>query len=152
MIFHYHTNYKILLDDLHTPVSTYLKVRDLFPQSALMESSDHHGTENNRSFIGLNPIASIRINNNKATAFFPDHSQEEIPIDEVSNVENTINDFLAHFQITGDYAYYCGLYGYTSFNAIHYFEPVDIKNSTENKNDAPEILYILYKYIYSLLK
>lgn len=147
MIFHYHTNYKILLDDLHTPVSTYLKVRDLFPQSALMESSDHHGTENNRSFIGLNPIASIRINNNKATAVFPDHSQEEIPIDEVSNVENTINDFLAHFQITGDYAYYCGLYGYTSFNAIHYFEPVDIKNSTENKNDAPEILYILYKYI-----
>lgn len=74
MIFHYHTNYKILLGDLHTPVSTYLKVRDLFPQSALMESSDHHGTENNRSFIGLNPIASIRINNNKATAVFPDHS------------------------------------------------------------------------------
>lgn len=49
----YHTAHKVLLGDLHTPVSTYLKVRDLFPQSALMESSDYHGSENNRSFIAL---------------------------------------------------------------------------------------------------
>ena len=57
----YTTAYKTLLGDLHTPVTTYLKVRDLFPQSVLMESSDYHGVENNRSFIGLNPIASISI-------------------------------------------------------------------------------------------
>ena len=54
--FTYTTRYKTILGDLHTPVSTYLKVRDIFPQSALMESSDYHGSENNRSFIGLNPV------------------------------------------------------------------------------------------------
>ena len=60
--FTYTTRCKTILGDLHTPVSTYLKVRDIFPQSALMESSDYHGSENNRSFIGLNPVASIGIN------------------------------------------------------------------------------------------
>ena len=64
--FTYTTRCKTILGDLHTPVSTYLKVRDIFPQSALMESSDYHGSENNRSFIGLNPVASIGINHGTA--------------------------------------------------------------------------------------
>ena len=80
MTYHYHTHHKVLLGDLHTPVSTYLKVRDLFPQSALMESSDYHGTENNRSFIGLNPIASVSVSHGIATLLYPDHSREEIEI------------------------------------------------------------------------
>ena len=49
--FIYTTKHKTMLGDLHTPVSTYLKVRDIFPQSALMESSDYHGSENNRSAL-----------------------------------------------------------------------------------------------------
>lgn len=32
---------RILPADLQTPVGIYLKVRDLFPQSALLESSDY---------------------------------------------------------------------------------------------------------------
>ena len=53
--FAYTTRYKTLPGDLHTPVSTYLKVRDLFPQSILLESSDYHGVENNRSFYRTEP-------------------------------------------------------------------------------------------------
>ena len=145
MTYHYHTNHKVLLGDLHTPVSTYLKVRDLFPQSALMESSDYHGSENNRSFIGLNPIASISVSHDVATAIYPDHSREETPISEACTVEDVMNRFLARFRVEGEYADYCGVYGYTSFNAVRYFEPVEVKDSTEAKNDAPDILYILYK-------
>ena len=66
--YHFQTEHKVLLGDLHTPTGTYLKVRDLFPQSILLESSDYHGTDNNRSFIGLDPIAHITINQNTATA------------------------------------------------------------------------------------
>ena len=76
----YTTIHKSILGDLHTPVSTYLKVRDLFPQSVLMESSDYHGTENNKSFIGLNPIASISINHGKAIATYPDGTAEETSV------------------------------------------------------------------------
>lgn len=143
----YITNHKSLLGDLHTPVSTYLKVRDLFPQSVLMESSDYHGVENNRSFIGLNPIASIHINHGVATFVFPDGQQEERNISDDYQVEQAIREFISHFQVEGEYAGYCGLYGYTTFNAVRYFEKIQVKDSTDAKNDAPEILYILYKYL-----
>lgn len=146
-IFTYTTRSKTVLGDLHTPVSTYLKVRDLFPQSALMESSDYHGSENNRSFIGLNPVASIGINHGIATATYPDGSREEHPITENYRVEKAINDFLSHFQVKGEYSHYCGLYGYTTFNAVRYFENIPVKDSRDPKNDAPDMLYILYKYL-----
>lgn len=145
--YHYQTQYKTVLGDLHTPVSTYLKVRDLFPQSALMESSDYHGTENNRSFIGLDPVASIGINHGIATATYPDGTTEERPIDSTYRVEEALTDFLRHFQVTGEGSNYCGLYGYTTFNAVRYFENIAVKDSRDAKNDAPDMLYILYRYL-----
>ena len=143
----YTTVYKTLLGDLHTPVTTYLKVRDLFPQSVLMESSDYHGVENNRSFIGLNPIASIAISHGQATAKFPDGTQETKDINEQYRVEQAISDFLTRFRVEGEYTHYCGLYGYTTFNAVRYFEHIPVKDSTSSINDAPDMLYILYKYL-----
>lgn len=143
----YITHYKNLPGDLHTPVGTYLKVRDLFPQSVLMESSDYHGVENNRSFIGLNPIASIRINHGTVLFSFPDGKTEERLLTESYRVETAMQEFISRFHVTGEYAGYCGLYGYTTFNAVRYFEHISIKDSTDAKNDAPEILYILYKYL-----
>lgn len=143
----YTTHHKSLLGDLHTPVSTYLKVRDLFPQSVLMESSDYHGVENNRSFIGLNPVASIRINHGIALFSFPDGTTEEKSITEEYRVETALQEFISCFHVMGEYAGYCGLYGYTTFNAVRYFEHIPVKDSTDAKNDAPEILYILYKYL-----
>lgn len=143
----YTTAYKTLLGDLHTPVTTYLKVRDLFPQSVLMESSDYHGVENNRSFIGLNPIASISISHGKATTKFPDGTQEVRDIDDHYRVDQAISDFLTRFQVEGEYAHYCGLYGYTTFNAVRYFEHIPVKDSISTINDAPDMLYILYKYL-----
>lgn len=143
----YTTAYKTLLGDLHTPVTTYLKVRDLFPQSVLMESSDYHGVENNRSFIGLNPIASISISHGKATAKFPDGTQEVRDIDDHYRVDQAISDFLTRFQVEGEYAHYCGLYGYITFNAVRYFEHIPVKDSISTINDAPDMLYILYKYL-----
>lgn len=145
--FTYTTKHKTMLGDLHTPVSTYLKVRDIFPQSALMESSDYHGSENNRSFIGLNPIASIGINHGVATTTYPDGSTEEHTITDGYKVDYVITDFLNHFKVSGEYNHYCGLYGYTTFNAVRYFEHIDVKDSRDPKNDAPEMLYILYKYL-----
>ena len=145
--FTYTTAHKQLLGDLHTPVSTYLKVRDLFPQSILLESSDYHGVENNRSFIGLNPIAGIAISHGKAVFTLPDDSREERPVDDTYRVEDAFRDFLSRFRVSGEYCRYCGLYGYTTFNAVRYFEHIPVKDSHDPKNDAPDLLYILYKYL-----
>lgn len=78
MKYDYQTVSRTMLGDLHTPVSTYLKVRDIFPQSALMESSDYHGSENNRSFIGLCPVASVSIDHAVAVFCLPDGTRENI--------------------------------------------------------------------------
>lgn len=145
--YNYQTCSRTLLGDLHTPVSTYLKVRDLFPQSALMESSDYHGSENNRSFIGLCPLASVSIEHGTAIFRLPDSIRETHPITQEYRVENALEDFLNRFHVEGEYANYCGLYGYTSFNAVRYFEDIPVKDSYERTNDAPDMLYILYKYL-----
>ena len=145
--YRYTTQVRTLPGDLHTPVSTYLKTRDLFPQSALMESSDYHGNENNRSFIALNPIASISITHGLVTTTYPGREKEVRPLTKDYTVDRAMDAFMKHFQVEGEYANYCGLYGYTSFNAVGYFENIDIKDSSDPHNDAPDILYILYKYL-----
>lgn len=145
--YRYTTLSRTLLGDLHTPVSTYLKVRDIFPQSALMESSDYHGSENNRSFIGLCPVASFSIDHGTAVFRLPDADREEHPVDDGYRAEDALKDFLSRFHVEGEYGNYCGLYGYTSFNAVRYFENIPVKDSREATNDAPDMLYILYKYL-----
>ena len=79
------------MGDLHTPVSIYLKVRDIYPESALLESSDFHGNENSLSFIALRPLASIGINNGECTATFPDETREVTPLTEDYNVPEAMN-------------------------------------------------------------
>ncbi len=145
--FTYTTTHMPLPGDLHTPVSTYLKVRDLFPQSILLESSDYHGVENNRSFIGLDPTASIAISHGRAVFTLPDGSREERQMDDTYRVEDAFRDFLSRFRVSGEYSHYCGLYGYTTFNAVRYFEHIPVKDSHDPKNDAPDLLYILYRYL-----
>ena len=143
----YHTVHKTVLGDIHTPVSTYLKLRDLFPQSALMESSDYHGSENNRSFIGLKPIAHVEVSHGTASLVYPDGTCRKHDIDADYTCARAVSDFIASFEVSGEASNYCGLYGYTSFNAVRYLENIAVKDSTESVNDAPDILYILYKYI-----
>ena len=141
----YHTASKKILGDLNTPVSTYMKLRDDYPMSALMECSDYHGGENSKSFIGVHPIASVSIEHGKGICKFPDATQTEHEITKEYGSAQLINDFLSVFDVSGDNAAYCGLFGYTSFNAVRYFENINVKDETQEKNDAPDLLYILYK-------
>lgn len=146
-MFHYTIKSIALPGDLSTPVSTYLKVRDLFAQSALMESSDYHGSENNRSFIGLEPLASFSVSHGKAIMLYPDKTEHQVGITDSYSVSDAFDDFIKMFSVEGNDSAYCGLYGYTSFNAVRYFEHIDVKDSKEAKNDAPDIHYIMYKYL-----
>lgn len=143
--YQYRTASKKVLGDMVTPVSAYMKVRDDYPQSALMESSDYHSGENSKSFIGLHPIGSISISHGKAVGEYPDGRQTEHDISETYSAADAINEFIHSFEISGEHAHYCGLYGYTSFNAVRYFEHINVKDETQEKNDAPDMMYILFK-------
>lgn len=135
------------MGDLHTPVSIYLKVRDIYPESALLESSDFHGNENSLSFIALRPLASIGINNGECTATFPDETREVTPLTEDYNVPEAMNAFLGRFKVEGADKKVCGLFGYTAFDAVRYFENIPVMEVHHEENDAPDMLYLLYKYV-----
>ena len=145
--FEYTTTSRTILADLYTPVGVYMRLRDIYPQSALMESSDYHDANNSRSFIGINPIASVAIGHGQATVSFPDGSTERHEVNKDYRSDKAIHALIDHISVTGEYADSCGLYGYTSFNAVRYFEDIAVKDETQEKNDAPDMLYILYKNI-----
>lgn len=144
-MFRYTTTTITILADLHTPVSVYMRLRDIYPQSALMESSDYHEKDNSRSFIGLNPVASVSISHGEAVCTFPDGTSTRHTVDHDYRSDNAINDFLDQFAVSGEHSEYCGLYGYTAFNAVHYFEDIAVKDTTMAKNDAPDMLYIFFR-------
>ena len=145
--FKYITISKKILADFHTPVGVYLRLRDLYPQSALMESSDYHDAQNSRSFIGINPIASVAIGHGKSTVTFPDGSVSRNEISSEYNAAKAIHELIDNICVDGDDKQLCGLFGYTSFNAVRYFENIAVKDDTQEKNDAPDVLYILYKNV-----
>ena len=145
--FTYTAKARTILSDLYTPVGVYMRLRDLYPQSALMESSDYHDQNNSRSFIGVNPMAQVAISHGEAVCTFPDGSRTSHEVNAEYRCDKAINDFTSRLKVDGEMAHYCGLYGYTSFNAVRYFEDIAVKDETMEKNDAPDMLYILYKDI-----
>ena len=154
--FNYTPQTRKILADLYTPVGVYMRLRDIYPQSALMESSDYHGTENSRSFIGVHPIASIAVGHGVVTATYPDGrvEEKELPVFGEGKgekcklaISKAFNDFIQAFHVEGEGSECCGLYGFTTFNAVRYFENIPVKDTTMEKNDAPDIYYIMYKNI-----
>lgn len=145
--YHYQTTSKTILADLYTPVGVYMRLRDLYPKSALMESSDYHDANNSHSFIGINPIASVAIGHGLASVSFPDGSSIRQPLSADFGSAEAIHSLIDNIHVTGDDAHLCGLFGYTSFNAVRYFEDIAVKDETQKKNDAPDMLYILYKVV-----
>ena len=152
--FNYTTKTRKILADLYTPVGVYMRLRDIYPQSALMESSDYHGSENSRSFIGVHPMASIAVGHGIVTVTYPDGKVEKQELPAFGEgkgeecklaISKAINDFVKSFHVEGKD--FCGLYGFTTFNAVRYFENIPVKDTTMEKNDAPDIYYIMYKDI-----
>lgn len=124
-----------------------MRLRDIYPQSALMESSDYHEKDNSRSFIGINPIASVAIGHGVATIHYPDGSVMKHEVNKDYRSDKAIHALIDYIKVEGDDAASMGLFGYTSFNAVRYFEDIDVKDETQEKNDAPDLLYILYKVV-----
>ncbi|MBP5537328.1 MAG: anthranilate synthase component I family protein [Bacteroidales bacterium] len=136
---------RTILADMHTPVGSYQKLRDLYPTSMLLECSDYNDPANSRSFIGIKPMGSVAIAHGNATIIFPDGSKKEHAVDDEYMARDAIHDFLDRIKIQGDGANLFGLFGYTSFNSVRYLEGIHIKDQTMEKDDAPDLYYIMYR-------
>ena len=150
-IYQLHTNFKQILADTITPVSIYLKIRDKFPNSILLESSDYHTADNSFSYICCNPIASIKLENNSIVKTFPDGISEETAISIDTNLPKVIEDFASQFQPEKNNFKFInnGLFGYISYDAVQYFEKIEI---TKKANDLsiPELFYAVYQNIIAI--
>ncbi len=141
------TTTKQLLADTLTPVNIYLKLRDVFACSILLESSDYHGHENSLSFICCEELASFEAKGNTAEARFPDGKVVRESLQTKSSAVSFLEKFRSSFDITGNDAVKyptSGLFGYMAYDAIRFFEDVAI---TQREVIVPDILYKLYRYV-----
>ena len=145
------THYKKILADTISPVSVYLKVRDKFPNSILLESSDYHGNDNSFSYICCNPIASIKVENSIVTKTYPDKSTEKTSVC-ADKVTMEIDAFTKQFETQKDTSFKFinnGMFGFTAYDAVQYFEDITISKK-ENSIEIPELYYAVYQNIIAI--
>lgn len=149
--FKLHTNHKQILADTITPVSIYLKIRDKFPNSLLLESSDYHASDNSFSYVCSNPIATIKVEGNKIFKTYPDGSSEETEITSQTKIPETIQEFASQFeQEKNDFKFINnGLFGYIGYDAVRYFEKITIETKEKNL-EIPDIFYAVYQNVIAI--
>jgi anthranilate synthase component 1 len=146
------TNIKEILADTITPVSIYLKVRNAYPNSLLLESSDYHTSENSFSFICLNPLASFIVEKGRAIQNYPDGKQVINDLKDIKSFNKHFNEFSDAFEQAGEgkQVRVNGLFGYTSYDAVQYFETLKFKCPVNSEYAIPDVRYSIYKYIISI--
>jgi anthranilate synthase component 1 len=138
---------KKVLADTITPVSIYMKLRDVFPYTILLESSDYHGTKGSWSFICVKPLATFIVEKGKITERFPNDNLAVTHTSDSVSVSERLNLFLKTFVCEGEQVPVNGIFGYLSYDAIEYFEQIKLKTKIDEKRCIPEIYYSFYKYI-----
>lgn len=147
-----HTTHKKLLADTTTPVSIYLRMRDVFPNSILLESSDYHSRENSMSYICCDPIAGISLNDTVLSAYFPDGSTKETSAENLDLIQEVTN-FRSQFSSTDETAFKFisnGLFGYFTFESIEYFEDIKLKTERSGQRNIPLLQYHIYRYVIAI--
>ena len=142
-------NSKKMLADLQTPVGIYLKIRDLYTNSVLLESSDYHGVENSYSYIGFCPIGGISVNQFLIKEEYPDGSKIETPVTGKLTVAERFDAFLKSVELVknDNPVGINGLFGYSSYESVQYFEDVKLKARETVPGSMPGLHYVLFKYI-----
>ena len=137
---------KKLLADTLTPVNIYLKLRDVFAGTILLESSDYHGHENSLSLIGFDPIASFMVKDADVQIKYPDGRQRKEKLTEKGSAVLLLEEFYHSFDPDSIESKYvnCGLFGYLAYDSVRFFEDVKIDRS---QSVIPDILYKLYRYV-----
>lgn len=146
-----YTRYKSILADTITPVSVYLKIRDKFPNSILLESSDYHASDNSFSYICCNPIATIKLENNVLTQSFPDGETTVITMNTDTDIIHELETFVSRFKPEPNQFKFInnGLFGYIGYDAVRYFDKIDIRKKAGDLA-IPDLFYAVYQNIIAI--
>lgn len=141
-----------ILADIITPVSIYLKVRDIYPNSLLLESSDYHSKENSFSFICMDPIAEFQVQNGMANISMPGHEPVRVRVSEKQSVVEQLNGFIDSFEIEAgkEEMMVDGVFGYSTYDAVQYFEDIILKSPLPAKEEIPEVRYNFFRFVLAI--
>ncbi len=141
------TTYKKMLSDIYTPVGIYLRVRDRFRDTVLLESTDYHAAENSYSFICINAIGGVEISDSEQMEFkLPGRQTEKYPL-KSAHVPSLLWDFMEHFDVqtaeekpvrTAQ-----SLFGYTTYDAVRFFDRIQLENQTGTPLDSADALPVI---------
>jgi anthranilate synthase component 1 len=151
MKFKLHTSSKRMLADTTTPVSIYLRLRDVFPNSLLLESSDYHSRENSMSYVCCEPIAGMILNEGVLTKSYPDGIQEQLAAGSFKLTQQ-IQEFISGFEAIGDVQQQSpqGLFGYFTHETVEHFESIKLKTDSSSIRRIPELQYHIYRYVIAI--
>ena len=152
MTYRFKTTYKKLLADTTTQVSTYLRLRDVFPNSLLLESSDYHSRENNMSYICCEPIAGIQLDDQFLEIQYPQEPIVRKPASEI-NLRKEVSQFRNAFQEGADPDFRFitnGLFGFFTFDTVAHFEDIELKCPRDPNRDIPFLQYHVYRYVIAI--
>ena len=144
-MFKIQTKTKRLLADTVTPVSIYLKIRDQYSESVLLESTDFRSVENCFSFVGIDPIARFIAQGNTVTETFTDGSKKTLIV-ENNEVLPLFKTFMTQFEVGETPSVLNGFFGHTSYDAVQYFDTMKLDKS-KRKMDLPDLHYALYRFV-----
>ena len=143
-----------VLADTITPVSAYLRLREFFPSSVLLESSDYHAHQNSFSYIGCDVIAKIELQDGVITESFPDGSVERTKLEKGRGcLQKALEAFISRFQVAEDSSespVINGLYGFLSYDAVEYMEDISLRSDVESAVRTPQMYYVLYRYVLAI--
>ena len=159
------TQCKKLLSDIYTPVGIYLRLRDRFRDTILLESTDYHAAENSYSFIGINAIAGMEITDTRSIEFkLPGQKPERTPLQQLSDTPRLLWEFMQRFEVeaAGERPVRVaqGLFGYTTFDAVQFFDTIKFSDKDGSEKGGgrkdgsgaaiPLMRYRLYQYVLAI--
>ncbi len=154
------TTVKKMLADIHTPVGIYLRVRDHFRDTILLESTDFHVAENSYSFICINAIGGIEIKwKDNIEWKFPNEQPEKLTLQHASEVPDLCWKYMQHFEVEPcgekEVKFAQGLYGYSAYDAVQLFDSINLPAkqkdvSGQNETEIPLMRYRLYQYVIAI--
>ncbi|HSZ86503.1 MAG TPA: anthranilate synthase component I family protein [Puia sp.] len=149
------TEFKKILSDVYTPVGIYLRLRDRFRDTILLESTDYHVAENSYSFIGINAIAGIEITDIKNIEFkLPAQHPEKVAINNSNDVPRLLWEFMQRFDVESAKEKTVrttqGLFGYTTFDAVQFFDTIKLSTANSQPSAIPLMRYRLYQYVIAI--
>lgn len=147
------TTYRQLLADTTTPVSIYLRLRDVFPNTILLESSDYHSRENNMSYVCCDPIAGIVLKDKHLTLTFPDGETLEKSGGDSLDLIQEVSDFRRAFIYEEPEKFKFisnGLFGYFAFEAVEYFEDITLQAPKGGAHHIPVLQYHAYRFVIAI--